>query len=715
MISEKEIQLKVTEAIPRDVGRNIARFDPAFFKLLEVEIGDIVKLEGKRTTCARVMPTFPGERNKEIIQIDGITRENVQAGLGEKIKITRADRKAAREIALAPLAPFSMAKIKKDGGYLNKLLDGLACTRGDRIRVNLFGASSQEFIIQEAQPDGFLQVDSSTRVRLATNQAETGCRAGKGNKVFYEDIGGLDSEIKRIREMVELPLRYPEVFERLGIDPPKGLLLTGPPGTGKTLIARAVASETEAGFININGPEIVAKYYGESEARLREIFEKAREKAPTIIFLDEIDAIAPKRSEVAGEVEKRIVAQLLALMDGLNDRNGVIVIGATNLPDSLDPALRRPGRFDRELRIGPPDESGRLKILEIHTRGMPLAGDVDLKYLAGLTHGFVGADLAALCREAAMASLRSVWTDIDFNSHTLPSSFLNSLEVCMDHFRQALREIEPSSLREVFVERPVVRWESIGGMGQIKQILRESIEWPVKYSEVYRAVELAPPKGVLLHGPPGTGKTLLAKAVAAESNANFISIKGPQLFSKWVGETEKGIREVFKKARQAAPCVVFFDELDALAPRRKNTGGDGVADRVVGQLLTEIDGLEELRGVVLLAATNRPDLVDEALLRSGRFDLHLEVPMPDRDARKEILAINLFRKNIVVDPDLDLLSDLTAGYSGADLELICRNAVMSLIRENILAGKPTAGKFTLCEQDIVEAVKEFELLRNKRH
>ena len=712
MDETKELHLKITEAIPRDVGRNIARIDPIYLKSLDVEIGDIVKLEGKRASCARVMPTFPGERNKAVVQIDGITRENVQGGLGEKIKISKEERKVARELTLVPTTYIPRGWLIKDGGYLNKLLDGIACTRGDRIRVNLFGSSPHEFIIQEAHPEGFLQVDFSTRVKLAADIKESSGRSGKGNKVFYEDIGGLDSEIKKIREMVELPLRYPEVFERLGIDPPRGLLLTGPPGTGKTMIARAVASETEARFININGPEIVAKYYGESEARLRDIFEKAREKAPAIIFLDEIDAIAPKRSEVTGEVEKRIVAQLLALMDGLNERKGVIVVGATNLPNSIDPALRRPGRFDRELKIGPPDQSGRLKILEIHTRGMPLAEDVDLKYLAGLTHGFVGADLSALCREAAMTSLRSVWADMGLNG-ALPSSFLNSLEVRMDHFRQALREIEPSSLREVFVESPDVKWESIGGLEEVKRILKEAIEWPVKYTELYRAAEITPPRGVLLHGPPGTGKTLLAKAVAAECNANFISIKGPELFSKWVGETEKGIREIFKKARQVPPCVIFFDEIDALAPKR-NSQGDGMADRVVSQLLTEIDGLEELRGVFLLAATNRPDLVDDALLRSGRFDLHLEVPMPGKAARKEIFAINLCKKNISVNADLDLLSGITEGKSGADLELICRNAVMNLIRDNISAGKLEVLNLLLYEQDLTDAVRNFESQRNKR-
>ena len=709
-----ELNLKVAEAIPRDAGRNIARFDPDCFKLLNIEIGDIVRLEGKRSTGAKAMPTFPDERNKSAVQIDGITRENVQSGLGEKIRVTKAASRAAREIVLIPLKPVTLAMLKKDSSYLNKLMDGLACTKGDRIRANLFGPSFQEFIVQDTEPDGLLQISSLTAVRLIVDKKVASDRGQRGNKIFYEDIGGLDNEIKRIREMVELPLRYPEVFERLGIDPPRGLLLSGPPGTGKTLIAKAVASETEVGFINVNGPEIVAKYYGESEARLRDIFERARENAPTIIFLDEIDAIAPKRSEVAGEVEKRIVAQLLALMDGLNDRKGVIVIGATNLPDNIDTALRRPGRFDRELRIGPPDESGRLKILEINTRGMPLADDVDLKYLARLTHGFVGADLAALCREAAMASLRSSRADIDFSYYTLPSDFLNNLNVDMSHFGQALREVEPSSLREVFVERPNVQWESIGGLDQIKQILRETIEWPVKYAEIYRAVELVPPKGVLLYGPPGTGKTLLAKAVATECNANFISIKGPQLFSKWVGETEKKIREIFKKARQAAPCVIFFDEMDALAPKRKDAGGDGVDDRAVSQLLTEIDGLEELRGVTLLAATNRLDLMDEALLRSGRFDLHLEIPMPGKVERRRILEIHLHRKNVVVDLDLDLLSDLTQGYSGADLELVCRNAIMSLIRASVSAGRITAGRFVLGEQDIRAAIKSVESLRRRK-
>lgn len=672
------LTLRVAEGQSKDVGRGIARIDPQDFERIGAAIGDIVAISGKRTTVAKVMPAYHADRGKGIVQIDGIIRENAQASLDEKVRIHKVDHQIAKRITLAPLGSRQTLPRGSDSRYVARLLEGLVVTEGDRVRVNLFGTRSVDFSVTGASPEGVVMVAAATITKIEGEGADR----DRGLKVSYEDIGGLGKEIHRIREMIELPLKYPEVFDRLGIEAPKGVLLHGPPGCGKTLIARAVASETSANFFPVNGPEIIHKFYGESEAHLREIFEQASRNAPAIIFLDEIDAIAPKREEVHGEVEKRVVAQLLALMDGLKSRGEVIVIGATNIPNSLDPALRRPGRFDREIIIGIPDKNGRLKILEIHTRGMPLADDVDLERLAEITHGFVGADLEALCREAAMITLRQLMPEIDFAQSHIPYERLLELEVTMDNFLTALGEVEPSAIREVFTEVPDIRWEDIGGLEEVKEILRETIEWPVKYPELFAQAKTTPPKGILLYGPPGTGKTLLAKGVASESEVNFISVKGPALMSKWMGESEKGVREVFKKARQAAPCIIFFDEIDALAPTRGYGGGDShVAERVVSQFLTEMDGIEELKGVIVLAATNRLDIVDSALLRPGRFDVLIELPVPDREAREAIFKIHTKDKPLTSDVDLGILSDMTEGAVGAEIESICRQASMLAIRE----------------------------------
>jgi len=583
-------------------------------------------------------------------------------------------------VALTPVEALRTSREAAQARYLARLLDGIPVVTGDRVRVNLFGTRAQTFTVAEATPAGPVLIGPATAIRLAGEG--TGRERGT---ITYEDIGGLRREIRRIREMIELPLRYPEVFERLGIDPPKGVLLHGPPGCGKTLIARAVAQETSAHFVHINGPEIIDKWYGASEKQLRSIFEDASRRAPAIIFIDEIDAIAPKREEMSGDrqVERRVVAQLLALMDGLESRGHVIVVAATNIPNTLDPALRRPGRFDREIAIGVPDKDGRREILDIHTRGMPLADDVDMERLAAVTHGFVGADLEALGREAAMSALRQLMPDIDFAQAHIPYEKLMALEVTSADFMAALAEVEPSAIREVFTEVPDVGWDDIGGLEEIKRLLMETVEWPLQYAPLFAHVHTAPPKGILLYGLPGTGKTLLAKAVAKESEANFISVKGPELLTKWVGESERGVREVFKKAKQASPCIVFFDEIDALAPRRGAGSDSHVTERVVSQLLAEMDGIEELKAVVVLAATNRLDIVDPALLRPGRFEVLMELPVPDREARLAIFRVHTQGKPLATDVDLAELAELTEGLVGADIDGLCRQAAMLAIREHL--------------------------------
>ncbi|MGC9969322.1 MAG: CDC48 family AAA ATPase [Bryobacteraceae bacterium] len=697
------ITLKVSEAQPQDVGHGLARLDPADMSRLSAAVGSIVQITGKKTTAAKLMPAFREARGKQVVQIDGLTRSNVGAAIGERVTLAPVQAVPAQRITLAAEGAQAPRQ-PKDREYVGKLLSDLPVVVGDRVRATLFGSRFQEFRVVDTAPRGIVLIRSETVVRIEA--ADSG-KASSGH-ISYEDIGGIGKAIQRVREMIELPLRYPEVFERLGIDPPKGVLLHGPPGCGKTLLARAVANETEATFLSVSGPEVIHKFYGESEAKLRQLFEQAKKEAPSIIFLDELDSIAPKREQVVGEVEKRVVAQLLALMDGLEGRGQIIVIGATNLPNLLDPALRRPGRFDREIVIGIPDVVARREILGIHTRGMPLAGDVDLPTLASITHGFTGADLAALCREAAMVSLRRIIPRVDFQMTAVPYELLQDLEVPMDDFYSALKEVEPSAVREVFVEVPDVTWDDVGGQTQAKEELREVVEWSVHHGALFERARVKPPKGILLHGPPGSGKTLLAKAVAKQSGLNFISVKGPELMSKYVGESEKGVREVFKKARQASPCIIFFDEIDALAPHRGGGGGDShVSERVVSQLLTELDGIEELKGIIVLAATNRIDILDPALLRAGRFDRLLELRPPDENDRLAILRVHTRGKPLTAEVDLAALARETEGFSGADIESLCREAGLAAIREFLAqeGGQPLAA-FQI-------GVAHFEMARHR--
>ncbi len=679
--SKEGIELRIAEALTKDVGRGIARIDPVHLNSIGAEVGDIIEIHGKKKTVAKVMPTYAGDRSKEIIQIDGIIRQNAQSSIDEKVKVKKVAHSPARSITLVPMYRIRTLPRNADTGkYLGRLLEGLPVIKGDRIRANLFGSMPQDLNVVDTIPREAVLIHATTDIKIQKEEAAEKV----GLRICYEDIGGLSREIQRVREMIELPLKHPEVFERLGISPPKGVLLHGPPGTGKTLIARAVANETDAYFAHLSGPEVMAKYYGESEARLRAIFEDAAQHAPSILFIDELDAMAPKREEVYGEVEKRVVAQLLSLMDGLDPRGQIVVIGATNIPNILDPALRRGGRFDREIYIGIPDRNGRLEILQIHTRGMPLAKDVDLEKLADLTHGFVGADLETLAKEAAMICLRKVLPKIDFAANYIPYEVLIELEVCMDDFMEALKDVEPSAIREVFVEVPNVKWDDIGGLEKIKKELKETVEWPLKYPELFKHAKTSPPKGILLHGITGTGKTLLAKAVATESGVNFIPVKGPEIMSKWVGESEKGVREVFRKGRQSSPCIIFFDEIDALVPiRGAGAGDEHVAERVISQMLTEMDGIEELKGVLVLAATNRLDIIDAALLRPGRFDSLIEVPVPDEESRKKIFEVHTRGKPLAEDVKIETLATLTEyeDLVGADIEAICKKATMLAIRE----------------------------------
>ncbi|MEM2914977.1 MAG: CDC48 family AAA ATPase [Candidatus Bathyarchaeia archaeon] len=676
------VSLRVAEARSRDVGRGIARLDPAAIEKLGLTAGDVVEISGKRKTVAICWPGYSEDTGKGIIRIDGYTRNNAGVSIDEKVSVRKVEAKKAEKITLAPTEPL---RIEGAEDYLVQLLEGRVVTRGDYIPVGIMGRKVDLMVVNVQPPAPAVIISVDTKISIGEKPSAI---TREAPRMTYEDIGGLQEEIKKIREMVELPLKYPELFERLGVDAPKGVLLYGPPGTGKTLLAKAVANETNAAFFSISGPEIMSKFYGESEERLREIFRQAEENAPSIIFIDEIDAIAPKREEVTGEVEKRVVSQLLALMDGLKPRGRVVVIGATNRPNAIDPALRRPGRFDREIEIGVPNKQGRLEILQIHTIGMPLAEDVDLEKIANITHGFVGADLEALCKEAAMRALRRILPQIDFEKETIPAEILNKITVTMNDFMEALKDVEPSAMREVLVEVPTVRWEDIGGLADVKLELQEAVEWPIKYPEIFENMDAKPPKGILLYGPPGTGKTLLAKAVANESEANFISVKGPELLSKWVGESERAVREIFRKAKQAAPSIIFFDEIDSIAPIRGGGYGDShVTERVISQFLTEMDGLEELRGVVVIAATNRPDIIDPALLRPGRFDKLLYVPLPDFEARKEILKIHLNKKPLAEDINIEELAKRTENYTGADLAAICNTAVMLAIREHIIGNK----------------------------
>lgn len=702
--------LKVQEALSKDVGRAIARIDPEDMIALGIEAGEIIEIEGGRKTAVKGMPCFAEDRGKKIIQIDGITRENSKAGIDEKVNVRKTVVKPARKIILSPLTITRLFQSEKDARYICSLLEGIPLTTGDKVRATLFGARNLDFKVENTIPDGKVLVNKATLITAKAKES----KEGGAIKISYEDIGGLGTQIQRIREMIELPLKYPEIFERLGIEAPKGVLLYGPPGTGKTLIARAVANETDAYFTSISGPEIMGKFYGESEARLRKVFEDAQSNVPAIIFIDEIDAIAPKREEMGGEkqVERRVVAQLLSLLDGLESRGQVIILGATNLPNTLDPALRRPGRFDRELTMPVPDRKGRLEILHIHTRGMPLSADVSLDRLAGITHGFVGADLEALAREAAMSVLRKIIPDIDFEMADIPYETLLKLEVSMDDFVEAMKDIEPSAIREFFVEVPDVKWENIGGLEHIKEELKEAIEWPLIYPEIFKKADTHPPKGILLYGLPGTGKTLLAKAAASQTGVNFISVKGPGLISKFVGESERAIRDVFKTAKQASPAILFFDEIDAIVPKRGSDSDSHVTERVISQFLTEMDGIEELKGVVVLAATNRLDIIDTALLRSGRFDLIFEVPVPNEGTRLEIFKIHTKNKPLHPDVDINKLVKRTEKMVGSDIEFICRKASMLAIKEYVNK-KLSDSEFRISQKHFEEALKLVSEQSNK--
>ncbi|MDQ3882236.1 MAG: CDC48 family AAA ATPase [Thermoproteota archaeon] len=716
------VSLKVLEAYTRDVGRGTARIDYDTMGSLGVSTGDIIEIKGKRRTVVKCLPLYPSDEGKGIVRLDGLVRNNAGIGIGDAINARKVKAVPAEKVVISPLEAIPPI----DERYLADALESVPLIKGDNVMVPYFGGRLTFQIIGITPPPA---VDTAAIVTSKTTFTITEKdEALRGMpQVSYEDIGGLRDEMQKVREMIELPLRHPEIFEKLGIEAPKGVLLFGPPGTGKTLLAKAVASESNSHFISISGPEIMSKFYGESEARLREIFKEAREKAPTIIFIDEIDSIAPKREEVMGEVERRVVSQMLSLMDGLEGRGKVIVIAATNRQNALDPALRRPGRFDREIEIKVPDKNGRLEILQIHSRNMPLDTDVDQKRIAAVTHGFVGADLEYLCKEAAMKCLRRLLPDLNLEDEKLPPETLDKLIITQNDFNQAIKDVMPSAMREVFLESPDVKWEDIGGLEGVKRELQEAVEWPLRYPDLYAKIGHTVPKGILLHGPSGTGKTMLAKAVATESEANFISVKGPELLSKWVGESERGIREIFRRARQAAPCVIFFDEIDSIAMARgggmggeMGGGGMGTNDRVISQILTELDGISELHGVVVLAATNRPDMIDTALLRPGRFDRIVFVPNPERRTRKRILEIYITDKPIGTDVDLEKIADISDGFSGADTAAIVNTAV-SLVLHEYLARYPTpeeaakhASEAHVMMRHFEEAVKKIRTQRERK-
>ena len=676
-----DITLKVIEARPTDVGRGIARVDPAVFSEMGWQAGDVVSIHGKKKTAALLWPGYPDDTGTGIVRLDGNTRRNAGVSIDDRVPLKIAQAAVAESVVFAPTVPL---RITGGEEYLKRYMEGRVITRGDIIEISVMGRKIELMATRVAPSKEAAVIGDRTKIEISDKPAK---EEKVGPRVTYEDIGGLSAEIKKVREMIELPMKHPELFERLGVEAPKGVLLYGPPGTGKTLLAKALASETNAHFETLSGPEIMSKYYGESEEKLRQLFKTAEENAPSIILIDEIDSIAPKREEVTGEVERRVVAQLLALMDGMETRGKVVVIAATNRPDSIDPALRRPGRFDREIEIGVPNRQSRLEVLQIHTRGMPLAKDVNQEKLADVTHGFVGADLAALAREAAIRAIRRVLPEIDLEVESIPVETLNKIEVNNDDFLAALREMDPSAMREVMVESPNVHWDDIGGLADVKQKLIESVEWPLTYAKLFEHMDAKAPRGILLYGPPGTGKTMLAKAVATESQANFISIKGPEFLSKWVGESEKAVRETFRKARQAAPSVVFLDEIDSIAPSRGGASSDShVTERVISQILTELDGLESLNSVMVIAATNRPDIIDPALLRPGRFDRLIEIGLPDEVARQQILKIHMAKKPLADDVKVEELAKLTEKYSGADLGAVVNEAVMLAIREYVQSG-----------------------------
>ncbi|MBI4440404.1 CDC48 family AAA ATPase [Candidatus Woesearchaeota archaeon] len=728
----KDVKLKVAEAIQDDVSKGIVRLDSSVMNEIGVHPGDIVDIKGERSTVAIADRAYPGDIGLRIIRMDGIIRKNARTGIGEVVTLKKAEVKECKRVVIAPARKGVLIRASPE--LFRQGLLGRAVLKGDIISLggakrrrtsmaespffddvfNLFdeslvgfGFGDIKFVVSDTSPKGAAIITNQTEVIFNPEAIEI--KDDQVPEVSYEDIGGLRDEIKKVREMVELPLKHPEIFERLGIEAPKGVLLHGPPGTGKTLLAKAVSSETNSHFLLINGPEIMSKYYGQSEENLRKKFEEAQKNAPSIIFIDEIDAIASKREDTRGEVERRVVAQLLALMDGLQSRGKVVVIAATNVPNILDGALRRPGRFDREIEIGVPDKEGRLSILKIHTRNMPLAKDVNLKDIAGITHGFVGADLSSLAKESAMIVLRRILQEIKLKEdEPIPAELLEELKITQKDFMEALKVVRPSALREVLVEIPNIKWDDIGGLNDVKQELKEAVEWPLKNPGAFKRLGVRPPKGILLYGAPGTGKTLLAKAVSNESEANFILVKGPELLSKWVGESEKAVREVFKKARQVSPCIVFFDEIDALAPRRGIASDSHVTERVVNQLLTEIDGLEEMHDVVIIAATNRPDIVDPALLRPGRFDRIILTPAPDSKSREIIFRVHtkdMPLRNI----DLKELAAMSEGYVGADIESVCREAAIIALRENINAKEIQKKHFELALQKVRPSIdKEIE-------
>ncbi|NYT02241.1 MAG: CDC48 family AAA ATPase [Methanosarcinales archaeon] len=724
MTEGEPLRLKVAEADQRDVGKGIVRISDDYMARIGVRPLDVIEVKGSRSTATLAVSAYTGDQGLDIIRMDGLIRSNAGSSIGQYVDVSKAEWSEAKHVTLAPVTKGM--QIFAPGEVLIKVFQGRPVCKGDVISTTsvrrpptdsfgrdtmfeeifrgflgaqAFGLGEIKLRVVSTNPSGLVKITEATEVELLPQAVEVSARPVP--QVVYEDIGGMKPALTKVREMIELPLKHPELFDRLGIDPPKGILLHGPPGTGKTMMAKAVANESEAYFISLNGPEIMSKYYGESEKALRDLFEEAEKNAPAIIFLDELDSIAPKRGEVTGEVERRVVAQLLSLMDGLKERKNVIVIGSTNRPEALDMALRRPGRFDREIELGVPDHEGRSEIFQIHTRGMPLAEEVNIEDFAELTYGFVGADIAAICREAAMNSLRRVLPDIDLDKPTIPKEILDQLVVQKPDFEAAMREVQPSALREIMVEVPKVTWEDIGGLEEVKQLLVEAVEWPLLHGDSFRRLGIEAPKGILLYGPPGTGKTMLAKAVANESNANFITAKGSDLLSKWYGESEKKIAEIFRRARQVAPSVVFLDELDALVPTRGGSMGEPhVTERMVNQLLSEMDGLEELHGVVVIGATNRPDIVDPALLRPGRFDELIMVPVPDDKTRIKIFQVHTGKMPLAGDVDLNVLVARTGEYTGADIAAVCRKAGRLALRADMESQ-------TVTQKHFLEAIEEI--------